>query len=142
MAGSNSIISYYEKNYCEYNAGSSDLEPFETENFSQEDKYYCRILETDDLSGGYLTVQFLTGNYDWYEFCFRVFDEVSLRFELGEKRVCESEDEGKVAYFTTLTGEDGKDKNSAWVRNEVSKAIHDVHPDLQLRSGYPYQWQK
>lgn len=108
----------------------------------EEEKYTARVLERGDLSGGYLTVQFLSGNHEWYEFCFRVRDNRKLKFSLtAESREFEWEDNGKTAYFTTLTRmKDGKDCMTDWLRTQVLEAIEKEHPELEVRAEKPFGW--
>lgn len=72
------------------------------------------VLETENArKAGYLTVKHMSGNYELYEFCFRV--------------------EGDTAVLTTMTRcRDGKDCHPGWVPSEVTDEVARLYPDLQL----------
>lgn len=78
------------------------------------------VHETDTLNG-YLTVHYQNGNYEWFEFNFRVREGVA---HLG----C------KVKLNRPVNGR-------GWIPPEVKEAIHRYHPHLEISAEEPPWWE-
>lgn len=78
------------------------------------------VRETDSVNGGYITVHYQDGHYDWWEYNFRV----------GSGN----------AYLSSKTTVDDPYNGFGWVPPEVVDAIQEHHPDLEVLNVKPPWW--
>lgn len=78
------------------------------------------IMRETDALAGYLTVHYQNGNYEWFEFNFRVRDG--------------------VAYLGSKVKLDRPRNGRGWIPPAVRDAIHEHHPELEVRDEAPPWW--
>lgn len=79
------------------------------------------IVHETDTPTEYITVHYQNGNYEWFEFNFRVRDG--------------------TAYLGSKTRIDRPRNGSGWIPPEVKEAIQEHHSGLEVRAESPPWWE-
>lgn len=99
-----------------------DFEMTENRRAGEEANPAKPIIHETDNPTEYITVHYQNGNYEWFEFDFRI--------------------RGETAYLASRTRISHPKNGHGWVPPEVEEVITEHHPNLEVSNEKPPDWEE